>query len=146
MGELDRQGCRFGWVPCAEAEYRPISITVNPGSTSHQILEALQAKLDPDPRYLYRVILTGLREPDVTFDPAVISRAGRIVDVTDRTEPAYDLQHLSEEHSHDLISHLIRELDPAEEGIPDSLASRRRRALYYGLQALLDPEEQEVSR
>ena len=141
LGDIDESGCRFSWVPCASAEYRPISITVNPGSTSHQILEVLQEQLDPDPRYLYRVILTGSREPDLTFDPAVISRAGRIVDVTDRTEPAYDLARLTEEHSHDLVSHLIRELSAGGPDEPDSLSGLRRKALYYGLQALLDPEE-----
>ena len=133
-GEITRAGCRFRWVPSATAEYCPISITVNSSSTSMQLKSLLGSKLNPDPRFLYRIRLTGFREPDVTFDEEVIRQAGRIVDVTDETVPAYDLERLQEAHAHDLVSRYIQELN-----VPDA-GERERKALFYGLQALLDPE------
>ena len=58
--------------------------------------------------------------------------AGQISDITDRTVPSFDIDRLLEEHSHDLISHYIRKLSGGTEA--------EKKALFYGLAALLDPE------
>ena len=133
-GEIGAAGCHFRWVPCAIAEYKPVTVTVTPSSTSLQIRQMLESRLDPDPRYLYLIRLTGSREPDMVFEKETIRQAGRIVDVIDETQPAYDLDRLEEEHSHDLVARFIRELNRPDAG------DLEKKALFYGLQALLPPD------
>ena len=99
-----------------------------------QITDVLREKLDHDKRYFYRVILTGNRAPDVRFDPSIISIAGQITDVIDNTVPDFDTERLLKEHSHDLISHYILTLSRP------GATEREKKALSYGLAALLDPE------
>lgn len=137
LGDLTADGCRCRWVPCATAEYVPVTLTTDENTTTESILSALEEKLDPDPRYLYRIILRGLRDPEIRFDKEALLRAGQIVDVQDESRPSYDLEHLREEHTHDLISYLIDELTSGDPEDPDLASS----ALQFGLQALLHPEE-----
>ena len=133
-GEIDESGCHLKWVPGAAAEYRPIEIRVNRASTTHQLTDLLRDRLDPDPRYYYRVTLVGFRDPETTFDTEAIRTAGQIADVIDQSQPDYDLEFLAREHSHDLVSHFIRTLSGPEAG------ELREKALAYGLQALLSPD------
>ncbi|MDD6211819.1 MAG: DNA repair exonuclease [Clostridiales bacterium] len=135
MGTLDEKGCRFRWYPCASGQYHTISLTVNRDTTSAQIADTLKQKLPPDVGAIYRLTLEGFRDPEVRFDKELIQKAGRIVDVTDQTIPEYNLEHLEEEHAHDLISHYIHHFSGAEAN------SREEKALYYGLRALLDPKD-----
>ena len=131
-GSIDDSGVDFRFIPSASGEYRQVTITVNPASTSAQITDLLREKLDHSEKYFYRIILAGERGPDIRFDPEIISMAGQISDITDRTVPSFDIDRLLEEHSHDLISHYIRKLSGGTE--------TEKKALFYGLAALLDPE------
>ena len=130
-GSITSSGTEFRFVPSASGEYRQVTITVNPSSTSAQITDTLREKLDHNERYFYRIALAGERAPDIRFDPEIIMMAGQIVDITDNTIPAFDLDRLREEHSHDLISHYIEKLSGG--------SALERKALSYGLAALLDP-------
>ncbi len=131
LGDCRKGKVSFRFVPIASGEYRRVTINTSPSATTGQIADVLRRRLDPDPKFFYRITLTGFRDPELSFDEEVIRSAGQIVDVTDLTEPEYDLKHLCEEHEHDLISHVIRELSG-----PDA-SSRERKALQYSLKALL---------
>ena len=133
-GSIDDAGTDFRFIPSASGEYRQVTITVNPGSTSAQITDTLREKLDHNGRFFYRIILAGERAPDIRFDPEIISMAGQITDITDNTVPSFDIDRLLGEHSHDLISHYIERLSGGSE--------IERKALSYGLAALLDPDNQ----
>ena len=133
-GEIDDSGCHLKWVPGAAAEYRPIEIRVNRSSSTMQLADLLKERLDPDPRYYYRVTLVGFRDPETVFDLDAIQKVAQIADISDRSQPDYDLEFLAREHSHDLISHFIRALSKPDAG------ELQEKALAYGLQALLFPE------
>ena len=169
LGQLGAGGCRFRWIPCATAEYYPVTLTVDENTTTTEIVDTLAEKLDPNPRYLYRITLSGARDPEMVFAPEPILGVGQIVDVCDRTVPSFDLAGLREEHSHDLISYLIDALAPEKAGETDGPASAEETAgsvgispesraippaeeadsdpeiasmaLQFGLRALLHPEE-----
>lgn len=135
LGECTEAGTRFHFQPTASGEYRPVTITVNPASTTAQVISLLREHLDPDPRYFYRITLKGHRDPSVRFDAGRIRSAGAIVDVTDETVPEYNLDKLRQEHSHDLISLMIGELTGPKAG------ETEQKALDYGLRALLLPDD-----
>lgn len=134
VGNLTDEGCRCRWCPSASCGYHMLTITVNRTTTSSQIADVLRQKLKNDDKAIYRITLTGPRDPGVHFDPDVIRQAGRIVDVTDDTKPDFDLEKLQVEHAHDLISYYIQALTGPE------TTSLEQKALYYGLRALLNPE------
>ena len=131
LGECGRGNVSLRFLPIATGEYRRVTINVSPSATTGQIADVLRRKLNPDPRFIYRITLSGFRDPEILFDEEVIRSAGQITDVTDLTEPEYDLNRLAQEHEHDLISHVIRELSGPE------ATSRQKKALRYSLQALL---------
>lgn len=135
LGECTETGTRFHFQPISSGEYRSVTITVNPSSTTAQIVGLLKEHLDPNPRYIYRITLKGKRDPSVLFDKTRIQSAGAIADINDETVPEYDLEKLRQEHAHDLIARMIDEL-----GGPQSEASEQK-ALDYGLRALLLPDD-----
>ena len=148
LGDITPEGCSFRWNPCGTAEYVPVTLEVDEGSTNADIAAKLAETLNPDPRYLYRLTLTGYRDPDTVWEEARIRGDLRIVDITDETRPAFDRERLASEHAHDLAGLLIRTLseDPdtagnASEGGPGADdPDIREMALDFGLSALLTPE------
>lgn len=132
IGELSEAGCQYRWQASASCQYRTLTATVNTHTTTAQLVDTLQKNLRQDGRSLYRVTLTGPRDPSVRFDPEVIRQAGRIVEITDHTEPAYDLDALQAEHAHDLVSRYIQALSGPE------ATPLEQKALHYGLRALLN--------
>lgn len=133
VGEVTRNSFRLHWQALAETQYKLHTITTTAETTQSAMLDLVREELNAHPRDIYRIRLTGFRDPELTFDLGWIRKAGRVVEVTDETIPAYDLPALLKEHNHDLISQYIRAL--GKEGASET----ETKALYYGLRALLNP-------
>ena len=136
LADVTQDTCQIHWQTVSETQYRIFHITVTAETTQGSVMQTVRSELAANPMHIYRFHLGGFRDPDLMFDLGQIRRAGRVVEVLDHTEPAYDLEQLAAEHSHDLISHYIHELD-REDATP-----RERKALFYGLRALLNPDHQ----
>lgn len=134
FGEILREKTRLDWVPAASAQYVPLSITTDRNTTTSQILDIIRPELARHPGDIYKLRLTGFRDPEITFDTENLKNAGRIVEIIDDTEPEYDLEALEREHANDLIGYYIRALSSGDEN------PIRKKALYYGLQALCSTE------
>ena len=134
LGEIKDKECRLSWRALAETEYCIHEIPVTKDSTQSEICDRILAEISEHPKNIYRIRITGFRDPDIYFDTEAIRELGRIVEVTDETEPDYDLEALTQEHAHDLVAYYIKALS-AEDASPT-----QRKALYYGLRALLNPE------
>ena len=132
-GEITAQKTKLDWVPLSTVQYVPLEIQTDASYTTSQILDGIRPQLEKHPQYIYRLHLTGFRDPEITFDLEALQNAGRIVEVRDDTEPAFDLEALARDHAGDLIGHYIRALASGEE------TPVRKKALYYGLQALCSP-------
>lgn len=134
FGEITKDKTRLDWVPVASAQYIPLSIQTDRNTSTSHLLDVIQPNLNQHPGDIYKIRLTGFRDPDITFDLDLLQKAGRIVEIIDDTEPEYDLETMERDHSNDLIGYYIRALSSGEE---DSV---RKKALYYGLQALYNTE------
>ncbi len=134
FGEITSKKTRLDWVPLSAVQYVPLEIPVDASYTTGRILDEIRPQLEKHPQYIYRLHLTGYRDPEITFDREQLESAGRIVEVQDDTEPAFDLEALARDHANDLIGHYIRVLSSSPE---DPI---RKKALYYGLQALCSTE------
>ena len=84
-------------------------------------------------RNIYRIVLQGMRSPDLLLIPEKLKSLGNVTDVVDESWPAYDLGELYKRYSGTLIGDYIGYF-LAKKGM-DTV---EKKALYYGLQALLE--------
>ena len=83
-------------------------------------------------RNIYRIILQGMRSPDILLIPEKLKSFGNITEVLDETRPAYDLEELQKKYAGTLIGdYICFFMEKNRNTVED-------KALYYGLQALLE--------
>ena len=78
-----------------------------------------------------RFRIRGMRDPDISFDLEFLSGQWNIIEILDETEPQYDFHALFAEHSSDMIGFYIQAL------MKDDMSPVEKKALYYGIHALL---------
>ena len=81
---------------------------------------------------IYRVILQGFRAPELLLIPEKLKAYGNVIEVQDESRPAYDLEALRKQYSGTLIGDYISFFMEKDRNIVEE------KALYYGLQALLE--------
>ena len=127
------------FVPAAQFFYDSLSITVTPETTQFllekQIQKLLCEKSGACPSPIFLLTVKGKRNADLFFDKASILSLGAIAEVTDETVPDYDLTQLYAEHRHDMLGMYIQNLQAETDAVS-------RKALYLGIQALLDTSAQ----
>ncbi len=137
VGELTSDALRLRFVPLSGRRYIPCRVRVTERTTNQSLFKTVSRFMEQyGPSNIYKLTLTGKRDPDITFDEAYLKTAGRIISFADNTAPSYDMETLRMEHRHDLIGDYIDVFlkDGNEESLTDPL---KRRAFYYGLDALL---------
>ena len=81
---------------------------------------------------IYRVILQGKRKPELFLIPEKLKSFGNITEVLDETRPAYGLEELQKKYAGTLIGdYICFFMEKNRNTVED-------KALYYGLQALLE--------
>lgn len=132
-GTVDGGRIRTRFVPFACRSYGQIGLTVSEETTQLSLEERLENEVQKRGyRNIYRVILDGVKAPDFFLLPEKLKVKGNIVEVLDRTRPAYDLEELKKHYSGTLIGDYIEFFMAQEQ------TEVREKALYYGLQALLE--------
>ena len=132
-GEM-KDRVRIKFVPAACRSYLKLDLTIHSGTTQlaleRKVKDAIEQKGKEN---IYRVKISGYRNPDMEFDKAPVFAMGNIVEVQDETRPYYDLEKLKKQQEGTLIGEYIR----CFEGREDKISQK---ALYYGLQALMETE------
>ena len=125
------------FFPSACFSYESLSISVTPETTQflleQQIIKALEntpAPVSP----IFLLTLEGRRNSELVFDTGALLSLGPIAEVLDKTVPDYDLKQLYANHHQDMLGMYIRALMPKTDPVS-------QKALYIGLQALLDTME-----
>ena len=125
------------FLPLASRSYIPCRVKVTEKTTNQSLFKTVTNFMEQyGAANIYKLTLTGKRDPDIVFDEAYLKTAGRIISFTDTTVPAYDIEALRMEHRHDLIGDYIDTFLPGaeESSLQDPV---RRQAFFYGLDALL---------
>ena len=123
---------KISFVPAAMRSYETITLLLDEESTQGSLEEELKDRiLKNGADNLYQVLLEGTRSPDLMLIPEKLRMLGNVLDVTDHSRPAYDLEVLRRQYHGTLAGDYLdyfadRDLSPVEE-----------KALYYGIQALL---------
>ncbi len=133
LGELTDAGCKLQFVPCALREYVHLKITAEKTMTGHALKARIRKEIEKRGiRNIYKIVIKGMRDPDILFDLADMDTYGNIIDLTDDTKPAYDFAKLLVQNGGNLLGSYIRELIDHDEDSIEYLA------LCEGVQALME--------
>ncbi len=137
INDVTRQVTDLKFVPLAKTQYINLNVNVTPASANTELLMLISKEISRrGAGNIYRLKLRGLRDPDITFDLDVLKKRFRISDILDESEPNYDFPRLFAEHPSDMIGFFVQELDKPGASALD------RKALYYGVNALLRTTEE----
>ena len=140
-GEIsDRTGIleSLEFKPMASASYVPLLIKTNVKTTAAELETLVKQEIARrGTSNIYRLKLTGQRNPEESFELDKLKAECRISEIIDETEPEYDFRALFAEHSQDMIGFYIAKIvnDKHE------MSAVEKQAMYYGLSALLNTTE-----
>lgn len=136
-GRLVDGRIRTEFVPFACRSYQQLVMPLHEETTQISLEEAVKSQIfRRGGRNIYRIILQGMRSPDILLIPEKLKSLGNITEVVDESWPAYDLEDLYKRYSGTLIGDYIGYF--LAKGRMDTV---EKKALYYGLQALLDKQQ-----
>lgn len=132
IGEVQRKRMKLSFEPVCFREYRHEEAAVTEGDTAYSVRQKIADTIRAGgTQHTYKIILTGERSPSLKFDLREYMKCGRIVEVLDRTVPAFHLQELRKQYQGQLIGNFIESFGEEPRGITEE------KALRYGLEALL---------
>lgn len=135
VGELDDHSGRvtsLEFKPISQAQYIPLAISVTPATTTLELSQLIADEIRKRGAHnIYRFRIRGMRDPETEFDLDFLSGQWNITEILDESEPQYDFHALFAEHSSDMIGFYIQEL------LKDDMSPIEKKALYYGIHALL---------
>ena len=131
-GEVNGHEVHTRWVPCASRAYIHLSAEVCRDDTTGSIAKKIgQWICENGTENIYRIELRGKRDPDVLLDTSRMAEEGNILEITDRTSPAYDFEKLYAEHKDSILGKYIGQFRECRE---DSVEYQ---ALCEGVEALI---------
>lgn len=137
MGEYRDGRISTEFVPFAVREYIDAEVYSDRESTDFSMQEQVERLIrNRGEQHIYRIHIRGYRDPQIRFQAEQYRELGNVLDVIDATEPDYDFEALRREHEGDVVGRYIEKLWDEDRQRPVSGAARR--ALYYGISAMLD--------
>lgn len=125
------------FVPLAKTQYISLAVSVTPATTNTELAMRISQEIQKRGlEHIYRFKIKGMRDPDTTFDLDVLESRFRVAEIVDESEPQYDFSALFAEHPSDMIGFYIQELQK------DVMSPVEKKALYYGINALLQTTDE----
>lgn len=120
--------------PMAAASYVPLLIRTSTETTGEELNTLVRREIEKrGPANIYRLKLTGTRDPETDFRLDSLKAEYRISSIIDETEPEYDFRELFRTHPQDMIGFYISRIA----GGRQEMSAVEKKAMYYGLEALL---------
>ena len=135
LGEVQRKKVHISFVEMEGRRYLEKIVEVTESDNPYSLQEKISSVVARDgAQNMYRITLTGERDPGFVPQVREYLKCGRILSVTDQTVPAFHLDVLRKKYEGKLIGRFIESFG---EGGPTGVTEEK--ALYYGLEALLYP-------
>jgi len=113
--------------------YEQILLMLREDSTQASLEDMLKADLANKGRMnIYRIVIQGTRAPELLLLPERLKSFGYVTEVLNESKPSYDLEALQKKYSGTLIGDYISYFLEKDRNAVEE------KALYYGLQALLE--------
>lgn len=125
---------KIRFLPVASRSYLKLEVAVHSGTTQLGLERKIQESLaQKGKQNIYRIRIHGYRNPDMEFEKEPLFSLGNVVEILDETRPCYDLGKLKIQQDGTLVGAYIQSFEGRESEV-------EQKALYYGLQALLEEE------
>lgn len=132
-GEITTKGVQTVFVPAALREYVHLTVPVRNNMTGHELKEETRRRIEEKGiQHIYKIILTGQRDPEIMFDIESLNIFGNIIEVVDNTTYAYQFSKLKEQNRENILGQFIESFSGSEEG------SMEYQALCEGVHALME--------
>ena len=132
-GEFDGETVKLKLRPFALRSYQNLVLAVDQNTTQYALEDMLRKEvMKRGGRNIYRLIIKGKLSPDNVLLPERLHGLGNIVEIMDESRPAYQLESLYRQYRGTLIGDYIKTF------LKRDLTVVEKKALYYGLQALLN--------
>ena len=133
LGEINEDSTTIRFVPFACREYINIKVRLSSDITEDELEEKLTAAINQyGSDNIFTISLEGRYQPKEPYDRARLLALGNVAYVKDGTMPDYNLVALLDEHKDDMIGMYL------EEFLKEPAGTREQKALYCGLEALLN--------
>lgn len=137
MGELTERGTSVSFYPIKKCEYIRQEINVTPELSAYAVSELVRQELqNREPYQISHVVLRGYRDAETELALDEIAQMERVVRVVDETEPDYQFDLLKQKYDGTLLQKYIDVMEQCPN------LELRKKALYYGVQAMLDATEE----
>ena len=137
MGELTERGASVSFYPIKKCEYIRQEINVTPDLSAYAVAERVRQELqNREPYQISHIVLRGYRDAEAELPLDEISEMERVVRVVDETEPDYQFDLLKQKYDGTLLQKYIEVMEQCPN------LELRKKALYYGVQAILDAAEE----
>lgn len=132
-GRFEKGQVRTKFVPFSCRSYQKLVLTVREDSTQFSLEEMMKMDImKRGGKNIYKVVLQGCRAPETFLFPEKLKALGNVVEILDETRPSYDLEALRKRYSGTLVGDYIALFHEKDMSLVEE------KALYYGLQALLE--------
>lgn len=136
IGDVQRKKIKISFVETCSRQYLHEEVEVTEEDTVFSVREKIAQRIrQKGTQHMYRITLTGQRHPRFRPDIREYMKCGRVVDIADRTVPAFHPEELRRQYGGQLIGHFIDSFGEGPQGIIEE------KAMAYGLEALLYPEK-----
>lgn len=133
-GNVTKSGLDVTFVPFSRREYIHREIIVTPEDTNIMLSKKVKECIrENGADNMYRLIISGFKDPDVEYDFEEMESFGNVVRIVDNTDPDYDFEKLYANNRDNMVGMFIKKFGPVGE-----LDEVNRKALYYGTKALLN--------
>jgi len=140
LGEISpvsKQLTSLKLIPLAKVQYIPLIIHVTKATKSDELANRITQEIETrGTDNIYRFQIRGMRDPDIRFDLEFLQNRLRIIEIIDESEPQYDFNRLFAEHPSDMIGFFTQALNR------ENTSPIERKALYYGINALLQTQDE----
>mgnify|MGYP000653581240 CR=1 FL=1 len=132
-GGIDGGRLPGSFYPIKKCEYIRQELPVTPEMSAYAMVGLAQQELAKRAPYqISHLVLRGYRDADIVLPVQELAQLNRVVRVVDETEPDYPFDQLKQRYDGTLLAQYIETL----EAYPDAASGRK--ALYYGVQAMLN--------
>lgn len=136
MGKLTERGTSVSFYPIKKCEYIRQEIDVTPELFACAVSELVRQELEKRESYqISHIVLRGYRDAEIELPLDEIAQMERVVRVADETEPDYQFDLLKQKYDGTLLQKYIEVMEQCPN------LELRKKALYYGVQAMLDAAE-----
>jgi len=141
LGEIyDYNSLSLQFIELSAVSYVSLRVEITPETTNEELISMLKTEIENRGRKnIYRIKLVGKRNPEMEEDLAEIMDTYRIAELSDETEPMYDFQGLFSEHPQDMIGFYIGAIKRRK----SEMSALEKKAMYYGIEALLKTRDKE---